>query len=311
MTSADYAYQAVKGIKEVFNNTMGDNILTLMENRIIDFYVTSESSEIFTSTEGLTGIESLGDEETPPSLALEDGYSATFSPTRYGGAIVVPETVYTVDQPDSTIQVDKFLKEQMDNLLIATQDELLNSAFYILNNAFNSSALTLAPDSVELCGTHTWATGNTFTNSATAALDADAVDDMEEVAGAMKDPTDTDRPWVHNFDTIIVKTGSAAARMAKKLFAFGISPISVADINIYQGEKTVIETPYITSTNKASWFARDSKIRNSVMLGINKTPTLNDPIIEDNQSIRTNCTAFWKRGVRNMPHDWYGSSGTT
>ena len=311
MTPANYTLQAVKGIKEVFNNTMGNSIDELMNNQIIDFYITNEDDEIFTSTEGLTGIEALGDEETPPSLALQDGYSVTLSPSRYGGAIVVPEKVYAVDQGDPTTKVNEYLQEQLNNLLIATKDELLNSAFYPLNNAFNSAALTLAPDSVELCGTHTYASGSTIVNEATAALDAEAIDDMEEFAGAMKDPTDTDRPWIHNYDTIIVKTGSAAARMAKKLFAFGISPIAVADINIYKGEKTVIETPYITTANKTYWFARDSKYRNSVILGINRAPALREPKMEDNESIRSNITSFWKRGIRNIPHDWYGSNGTT
>jgi len=311
MNAADYTLQAVKGIKEVFNNAMSDMLTQFMENRVIDFYVTGEADEIFTSTEGLAGIEDLGDEETPPSLSLEDGYSATFSPDRKGGAIVIPEGVYAVDQGDSTVKVDNFLREQRDQLLKATQNKMLVSAFYMLNNAHNSAAVTLAPDSVELCGTHTWATGGTFNNSATAALDADAVDDLEKYAGDFYDPTDTDRPYPHDFDIIVVKKGSDNANMAKKLFAFGISPIAVADINIYVGSKTVVETPYLTTANTNYWFARDSKFRNPLILGINRAPALREPIKESNEAIRSNCTAFWKRGIRNIPHSIYGSDGTT
>lgn len=311
MTSADYALQAVKGIKEVYDNAMAGALEQFMNNLVINFYTTGETDEIFTSTEGLTGIEDLGDEEVPPSLALEDGYTVTLSPDRKGGAIVLPEKVYALDKGDASVKVAEYLQKQLNQLLLSTKNKMLVSAFYMLNNAHSSSATTLAPDSVELCGAHTWATGGTFDNSATAALDDSAVDDLEKYAGDFYDPTDTDRPFPHDFDIIIVKRGSDNAVMAKKLFAFGISPTNVMDINIYNGSKTVIETPYITTTNTNYWFARCSAIPNSVILGINRAPALREPIKESNEAIRSNCTAFWKRGVRNIPHDWYGSTGTT
>ena len=311
MNKSDYAIQAVKGIKEVVDNAMTDMLEQFKDNMIIDFYTTGETDEIFTSTEGLTGIEELGDEETPPSLALQDGYSVTISPGRFGGAIVIPENVYSNDENDVTTKVDVYLKRQRDQLLMAIQNKLLEDAFYMFNNGHNGSALTLAPDSVELWGTHTWATGGTFNNSATAALDADAIDDMEEYAGDFYDPTDLTRPFSNDFDVITVKKGSDNARMARRLFAFGINPISVADINIYKGSKTVIETPYITTAAKNFWSGRDSKFRNSLVLGVNKMPGLRDPIKQNNEAIRSNATGFWKRVIINIPHEQYGSSGTT
>jgi len=311
MTSADYVNEALKGIKEVYDNAMAASLEQFKENRAIAFYTTNVDDEIYNSTEGLTGIEALGEEETPPSLALEDGYTTTVSPARYGGAIVVPEKIYGIDKGDPTTKVDVYLRRQRDQLLKATQNKMIVDAFYILNNAHNASSLVLAPDSVELCGTHTWASGDTFDNSATAALDADAIDDMEEFGGAFTDPTDTTRAFPHNYDTIIVKMGSDAERMALKLFAFGISPISVADINIYKGTKTIVSSPYITPTNKAYWFGRDSRITNSVMLGVNRMPAMREPIKQNNEAIRSNVTTHYKRAIRNVPHDWYSGNGTT
>ena len=311
MNAADYALQTTKGIKEQFKNAMENKIREYMDNMIIDFKVTDEDSEIFTSVEGLTGVEELGEEETPPSLSLEDGYSKTLTPGRFGGAIVIPEKTYQVDEKDRTMKVDSYIAEQRNQLLRASINKMLVHAFYMENNGHNASALTLAPDSVELYGTHTWATGGTFNNSATAALDADAIDDMEEFGGRFMDPTDLTQPYEHDYSIITVKTGSANARMAKKLFAYGISPISVADINIYKGSKTIVETPYITFANTGYWSARAPKFRNSVYLGINKMPSLNDPIIETNEAIRSNATGFYKRGIVNIPHERYGSDGTT
>lgn len=311
MNSADYALQAVKGIKQVFSNAMDNMLDQYMDNRVIRFYGTNEVDEKFTSTEGLTGIRELAEEETPDSLKLQDGYTKTISEDRFGGALVLPERVYRRDGKDSTMKVKTYLESQRNQILMAAKNKLLNSAFYMLNNAFLSTAETLAPDGVELCGTHTWATGGTFVNEATAALDADAIDDMEEYAGKFTDPTDTDRPWVHDFSVIVVKKGSANARMAKRLFALNISPISVGDINIYEGEKTVVETPYISYTNRNYWFARDLNIENSVRVGVGEMPTMREPQVQANEAIRSNVTGFWKRGIVNLPHDWYGSNGTT
>lgn len=311
MNSSDYALQAVKGIKKSFDNAMTNKLKQYMDNRIIAFYVTDEESEIFTSTEGLTGSRKLGQEETPDSLALQDGYSVTITEERFGGAIVLPENVVKRAGNDPTTKVRQHLQRQRNQLLMNNVNLLLYNAFNMLNNAHNSGADELAPDGVELCGAHTWASGSTFDNSATAALDADAVDDMDQYAGEFTDPTDTTRPWVHNFSDIIVKTGSANARMAIKLFAKDIKPISVADINIYFGQKTIIETPYITATNTNYWFGHDPMYENSVAVGIGIMPTLNEPIKQNNEAVRSNCTGFWKQGVVNMPHDWYSADGTT
>lgn len=311
MNNSDYTIQAFKGIKEVYNNAMGEMVTRFQDNRVINFYNTSVRDEIFTSIEGLVGIEQLGNEETPPSLKLEDGYKVTLSPVRYGGALVIPEDVYAIDEKDATTEIKNYLDEQKNQLIKAMQQQMLYDAFYMLNNAHNSSALTLAPDSVELLGSHTWATGGTFDNSATAALDADAIDDMEEFGGDFYDPTDTTRPYQHSYDTIIVKTGSDNARMAIRLFAGSITPISVDDINIYEGTKTVIETPYLLTAKKNYWFGLDTSFPNAVVLGINRTPAMRDPIKQDNEAIRTNITTFYKRGINNIPHMWYGADGST
>lgn len=309
MLPADYALQAVKDIKEVFNNAVPDALEQYKDNRVIDMYDTSEVYEVFTSTEGLDGYKKLSGRETPPSLNLEDGYRVVLEEARSGGAIVVQESTYRRDKQDSTVKVDNFLMRQRDNLMKDGVNDLMVDAFSMLNNAFDSGAATLAPDSVELCGTHSWATGSTFTNAATAALDADAVDDLDEYAGDFSDSSSSDKPFIHDFGVIIVKKGSAAARTAKRLFAFGITPATVANINIYEGEKTIIETPYITTANKLKWFARDLSFRNSIVLGIGNAPTMREPQIQADESVRSNVTGFWKFGIVNMPHDIYGSTG--
>ena len=90
-----------------------------------------------------------------------------------------------------------------------------------------------------------------------------------------------------------------------------IQPVAVNDINIYEGEFRIISTPYITTTNKSYWFMKDSSYDNPVKFGITEMPSMKPVKIDDNEAYRSNVTGFWKKGIVNMPFNWYGSNGTT
>jgi hypothetical protein len=303
----NYALQAVKGIRESFDNAVQEQLEQYKDNRVIGFYTTPEVTEIRTSTEGLSGFKKLGDLETPPSLALEDGYSVTITEERYGGAMELPEKVYERVGKDGTWKVDLYLERQRNQLMKEAVHYMLTDAFSMLNDAFAGDHF-LAPDGQPVCGTHTWKSGGQFINTTTAVLSEEAVDAVVEYGGDFTDPSG--KPMPLDFDTIIVKKGSPNSKIAKKLFAFGINPTKVADINIYEGTYKIIETPYIPATKKNYWFMRDSSLENSLIFGIGKYPSMNEPVIDKNRSVYSSITAFWKRGVANMPFDIYGSDGT-
>ena len=305
----DYAIQEVKGIKESYDNGQKNVLEQYKDSRMFGFYTTSEVSEIFTSTESMEGIKELSLLETPPTLTLEDGYSVTLTEKRFGGAISIPEATYRRAEGDATTKVPEYLSKQRDKLLMANTAFFLRQIFTMYNEAFDSTSDYLAPDSVEICGTHSWKTGGTFSNATTDVLSSDAIDTMEEYAGAFTDPAGVPMPL--NFDTIIVKKGSAAARTAKKLFAEGINPVAVGDINIYEGAYAIVETPYITAANKLNWFARcNGQFMNSIVVGIGEYPTMRAPQVEKNQSVFSAVTGFWKMGIANLSFDIYGSNGT-
>lgn len=301
----NYALQKVKGIKLSFDNAVQDEISQYQDNRIVDFYDTTEVFEIFTSTEGMTGFKKLGDLETPPSLTLEDGYSVTIYEERFGGAITLPEKVYRRDGVDNTIKVDTYLMRQRNQLMKEAVHTVVKSAMDFLNDGF-TGAKYLAPDGVALFGTHIWKTGGSFNNKTTAPLSEDAIDDVVEYGGDFKDPSG--KPMPIDFDTIIVKKGSPNAKIAKQYFAETIAPTKVADINIYEGSFTIIETPYID--DKDNWFMRSSRLENSLKFGIGIYPSMNEPILEKNLSIYSSATGFWKQGICNLPFDWYASDGS-
>lgn len=305
----EYALQRVKGIKKSFDNAMANAIDSYRDNRIVDIYPTTEVFETFTSSEGMTGAKELANGETPPVLDLADGYSVQIEEKRFGGAIELLENEYRREESDGSTMVGVALKRKRNKLLIANKNLFLTEMFKFLNYAF-AATYYAAPDAAALCGTHTWKSGGTFVNNGTAKLTQTAIDDLDEYGGAMVDGAGVPMPL--DFDTIIVKKGSANARMAKMLFANGISPIAVADINIYEGSKTIIETPYITTANKYYWFAYASQDPNGnpLKIGVGEYPTLREPIKQNNEAIRTNCTGFWKQGICNMPYSIFGSNGT-
>lgn len=306
-TPQEFALQAVKGISKSFDNGMSGKIDQYMDNRIVDMYQTDEVFEIFTSTEGMTGAKKLARREAPPILDLQDGYSVQIQENTFGGAIEVPFEDYKRWQHDSSLKVDAYLMRERDQLMRTNTQLFLEEMFSFLNNAF-ATTYYAAPDAAALLGTHTWKTPGaaTFANNVSNLLSMTAIETMEEYGGAFALADGKKMPI--DFDTIIVKKGSANHREAVKLFAKEIKPTAVADINIHEGTKTIIAVPHIDDARQ--WFARSSKLDNSLKLGIGMKPTLQEPIRQNNEAIRTNCMGVWKQGIVNMPFDWYGSTGT-
>jgi len=306
---SDYVLAATKGLQPIFKNAMTKKILEYKDTKLFTFKNTKEWTEIFMSTEGLTGIKELSENETPPINTLREGYKVNIAPHRFGGGIEFTEDDY-LRAGDSTEKVKAILDEKKNQNLVASYKYFLDKVFYMYNNAFNSSADTLAPDGAELCGTHTWKSGSTFTNKGTARISTSAIDDLMETGGAFKDADGREMPIT--FNTIIVKLGSENARNAKKLFAQNIKPTKVADCNLYEGEFTIIETPMITSTNKNYWFAYDSNfpIQMPLYVGILKMPSYNNPIKQNNEAVRMNITGYMKTGIPNLPINFFGSDGS-
>jgi hypothetical protein len=305
MAIADYEAHALKGIKESHDLGAKTAMDKYLKIPIFNFENTNEFEETFTSTEGATGSKELSPDETPPDVTLKEGYTVTLKDKRFGGAIVLNEEERAQGRSNQT-KVNTYLTRARNAVLRDNLYLLVTNVFGMLNNGFSSSADTLAPDGVELFGTHTWNGGGTFTNAATAALALASVNTMEAYAGAFTMQDGKQRPL--SLDTIVVKKGGSASITAKQLFAEKIAPTAIADINIYQGSKTVIEVPYITSAT--AWFALDNMVKESPLyVGMNQYPTMRAPKELENEGIRTNVTGFYKYGINVMPFNVYGSTG--
>jgi len=304
---ADYTNLAIKGLQEPFKLALQTNLEQYKANPFIKYYNTNEYAEIFSSLEGLTGSRSLGELETPDVVSLDQGYNITLTAGRNGVGMVVSQTTM-VRAGDDTTKIDAYLMEQRNQILKTVSKQVMDDAFYAYNHAFDTASTINAPDGLELCATHTYNGGGTFTNETTGALSETTMDTAWEYAGAFTDQSGKEMPL--NWTAIMVKKGSAAAKKAIQLFASNINPTAVDDINIYAGMLKVVETPFISTTNKLNWFLIDENIMDSpVICGMVKTPTFEDPITLENQSIRSNVIGYWKTGINKMPLNIYGSNG--
>ncbi len=310
MALQDTAYSEVKGVRKAI--ALGTSLA--INNYIALPYLgverTNEQTKIINSYEGMKGTRKLAEWEEPDTNALQEGYQTETTSDRYGNGFMISETNQE-EMKDSTIRVKEFVAKQATALMIDIKNQLAVDTHAVLNDAI-AGATFAAPDSVALGGTHSWNTtgASTFTNNATAKLSLSAWDAVEAYGGAF---TSADgKPDPKNFDTIIVKKGGAASRLAKKMFAEGISPVAIGDINLYEGSVKIYEDPFITDAN--FWFAFDSgfakKAGNSVATFINKDPVMHAPIVEKNRAVTTSVTGYWKSNIVALPVGWYVSNGT-
>lgn len=310
MASTDYLLQDVKGIKESFDNATRIAIMSFAGLPVFTIEETDQFTEIFTSTENISGTRQLAEQETPDVNALQDGFSVSLVNRRYANAFEITSTDRQKFK-DSSVMVDTFLIRQRDNLIRDVQNFFIsNDGIHGVYNDGFTGAEFLAPDGVELFGVHSWNTAGaaTWDNSATTALSQTGVDTAMAFGGDFKDGSG--KPFPQTYDTIFVKLGSSAEREAKKLFAFDITPTSTNDINIYRGEFTIVSSPYITTGT--NWFMMDTKRYDiPVYAGIGQMPHLTEPIKQNNEAIRQNAEGFWKIGINNQPFMMYGSTGTT
>ncbi len=300
-----------KEISRAFSLLSEEAIKKSHFTKIFHVYDTDEYSESFTSDEGIDDIAPLNEGENVKDNKLFEGYKTTIVSEEAGGSLRVTKKM-RIRAKDNTVKLGELIAPKNKKLILATRRYIERKAHSLLNGAFGS---TLAPDGNPLIGAHTWKNGDgtyDFNNqlSGNPLLSETAWDAVQEYGGAFVDPTGAEMPL--NFDTIVVKKGSANARMARRLFLSGkVFSTNVAGINIYEGDDvTVIETPYISVANKNFWFAQDSEQENSLIVKFLQRAMLEDKQVNKAIDWIYPVTVSFEAGVRNMPFDWVGSNGT-
>lgn len=307
MPAPNTALAETKAVKKSFDlsiKTVEDQFMNLP---YLGVNSTTEWNEIFNSTEDLTGTRQLAELEAPDVSRLEEGFQSSLTPNRFGNSIQVSETEQ-VKMQDNTTLVRNFLNKQKNKLLRDIKNKMA-SDFHAPFNDGHTGATYTAPDGVKLFGVHSWKTAGaaTWDNSSTAALSIAAWDLVEKYGGAFK--TAGAKPMPVNFDCVIVKKGGAASRMAIKMFAAGITPTAVGDVNIYEGSVMIYEDPFIDDTDHWTAFASGFAEEVAIYNGINKSATMAAPFIDKNLAVISAVTGFWKTGIVELPVMFYGSTG--
>ncbi len=297
-----------KEITRAFSLLSEESIKKSHFTKIFRVYDTDEYSESFTSDEGIDDIAPLNESENVKDNKLYEGYKTTITSEEYAGSLRITKKM-RLKAKDDTVKLAKMIAPKNKKLVIATRRYIERKAHTLLSGAFGS---TLAPDLNPIIGTHTWKSGGTFSNQVTGnpLLSAAAWDIVQEMGADFTDPQGAEMPLI--FDTIVVKAGSANARMARKLFGNKrLFADDITSINIYEDDNvTVIETPYLPAANKANWFAHDSSQENSLVVKFVQRAMLEDKQTNKALDEIFPITVSFEAGVDNMPYDWIGSDGS-
>jgi hypothetical protein len=311
MLSTEIVLNKIKALAGIFENGSAESLMQYADARIFNIRSTNEVLEQFISNEGVTGTRYLDESDTGDEYKKKEGYKTTVDSKCFGGYIEVTEKLRKLDSNDSTVNVDNFLASQSAQVMYDNEHFFVHEIFEMYNDAF-TGAKFLAPDTVALCGTHTWKTGGTFTNKGTKKMSTDLLDDVDAYAGSF---TSADgKPMPLNFDIVLVKKGGDASRAAKKLLLpFNAVFNRVGEVNLYEGKMTIVETPYITSGD-AVFFIDSSKMtmdKGAIYVGIEEFPTFREPVLEKNGNVSTRISGYFKNAIINMPYCVYGSDGST
>lgn len=198
-------------------------------------------------------------------LGTLDEWTATGNQVSYEDINKGYKSTYTHKKYSKGFKVERELVE--DDLYNEVQKKprkLARSVYYtrqihaasVFNNAFNASYL--GPDAKPLCSashpTGPNNTGTTYSNVATTALDATAVETDRVNSMGWKD--DKGNMLVVNLDTLIVPRN---LRKAALIVADSDKEPDTSDnnVNVWKGALKVIEWPFLTDSN--NWFFADGE----------------------------------------------------
>jgi hypothetical protein len=285
-----------------------DHSREAMENsafsKIFEVRNTNEYTTNITSTESMKRPTWLTESQEPVTNRLEKGFKVTLVAQKFGQKLVISEHAREKAK-DNMEKLAEHIATEMETATIGTYDFMEQEAHRVLNFATTSTYYVSPDGQPMISANHLWnSTGATWSNlMASAPLTASVVDAAAAYGGAFVDAED--KPLPLNFDTIVVKKGGAASRAAKKLFGIGTSnqymATTIGGVNIYFGEMTIIETPYLTNGNAYFFLDMSGKYGNPFLFDIVKAPTVADIIAESNGDYVYPYSAFIKIGIQKQP----------
>lgn len=328
MNSQQFIYHQRKDIIDSFDNASRESVMNRAFSKIVNVANTNTFEESFTSIEGMEVAEKMNEGSNYPTKQYGEGYLTSLTKEKYGNKLKI--TDHMLKKAGDSTQAMREVVRVRNKLLKSFYDKIeidVHKLYsYAFATTFNSTweGKALIEDSTNA---HTWntSTSYSFSNEIESAttrnlpLNDTAVEELEKLAGWVRDSVGN--PIVVMCDTIVVKRGSSAAKKAKQIFANDINPVTVGDINIYNGQYRIIETPWLTNDDTISYsdtayYAFDSRMMDDefpLTIRMLQTPKLNENFgvkIEDNGDVSLSGDVWYDYGIINTPYCFYWSKGT-
>lgn len=276
--------------------------------KYMDVQKTGVYSEGYTGDEGFSDVAPLNESGNIQRLNGKEGHTTFLTSSEFAGQFDTTYKEY-LQKKDNTILMNKMIDSKVDKAMASMRRFIERKCSIFFNDGF-AGASVLAPDGAAIFGTHTYKTGATFTNRlpSNPVAGAAGLAALEKFGGAFKGPQADEMPIM--YDSLVAKSGSTAATALKKVLRVdGYVPTTEDGVNIYNnGRYTLYEVPYITSDT--AWFAFDSTLDNPFLIDFVQTPTLGEPIKQNNEDEIRNVLTSFKMGCTALPFAWAGSDGT-
>lgn len=313
ITIAEFNSQFAKSVRDHYDNQAKEAIKNSAMARIFNIVDTSEYTESFISTEGISLPNWINESQDLPNSTVGKGHRTVLESNEFGHNIVIPYKE-RLRARDNTEAILKIVNKYKNGSIIAMHTFMAKTSHNLLNNAFTT---TLAPDGLSLINAaHKWSSSSgTFSNLLEAtALSLEVVEKAEKIAGEMKDSVGSEMPV--NLHKIIVKKGGKSSALAKKIFGINrdqYKPATLGDVDIYMGGTyEIIETPYLTSGD-AYFFVGDHEmlgVENPLAVRVVDRPGLKEAWTSAKNLDWVGAVAgSFKTGVVNMPFTIIGSKG--
>ena len=311
LSIAEFNTSFSKSIKEHFDNQSREAVNNSAYSKIFDVSDTSEYTSSYISTEGVDLPDYFDEGEALKDSSIGKGYKVTYDSAEFGHVMAITKKA-RLKVGDSTEKVAEIANKQKNSAIIAMNTFLEKELCALLDytNASNASYKILSPDLLPLASaSHVWnSTGTTFDNDfGTDAIDITHAGDVVTVGGAFVDSKGTAMPL--KFNKIFVKTGGAASKQAKSVYASRnaqgqYTVTSIGEINIYSGEVTVVEIPWMVSGNDYVYSAdvEGMNIENPLFCEFVQRPQA-EGVFKENKNLTWEMpySASFKYGVRNLP----------
>ncbi len=303
-----------------------DNSVETMNDRQCYSYVvnaedTTEENERFVSTVRLSDPKKTPEGQKVWASDSFTGYETIIKPLDKTTDSIQYSFEYEQGKRDDTQRIEQEYINDYKSMMRGLYNDINVEFFSLLNNGFASAGAnaTLSPDlEIFFSQNHKFTDdvpGVTFDNLMPAvAPSLDVLADLEERAGAFVDLGG--RPMSLNPRIILVKRWGKAYREWKKiLFPDRYQPTQITwanGVNIYEGEYTLVECPYITSST-AYYFMEDynnSVLSHPLYLGFHQRPTIygSDNYV-DTLTHKITYVSRYKVWVKNIPIGMYASEG--